>query len=181
MDVIRACLCFYGLYPFLFAQLSHNLPNILFNLPVYCHPTILWRKNYVILASPCCVLQCFDILLFHMKRPPGFIVAVGRPQLYSTRSSFALYNFFTLPGRAGGCPFAEANKTTTQAQPSGCACPVLIRVIRRSCNRRGYGSASSSCARTYPRCRTGPPSPVPAWPCRGRTSTRRCRRDDGGR
>lgn len=47
----------------------------------------------------------------HMKSPPGFIVAVGRPQLYSTKRSFALYNFFTLPGRAGGCPFAEANKT----------------------------------------------------------------------
>ena len=115
MDVIRACLCFYDLYPFLFAQLSQNLPNIFFNLPVYCHPTILWRKNYVILASPCCVLQCFDILLFHMKRPPGFIVAVGRPQLYSTRRSFALYNFFILPGRAGGCLFAEANKAAPRA------------------------------------------------------------------
>ena len=115
MDVIRASLCFYDFYPFLFAQLSQNLPNILFNLPVYCHPTILWRKNYVILASPCCVLQCFDILLFHMKRPPGFIVAVGRPQLYSTRRSFALYNFSTLPGRAGGCLFAEANRTNPNA------------------------------------------------------------------
>ena len=106
MNVVWACLCFYNFHTFLFAQLSQNLSDILFDLTVYYHPTVFRCKYYMILASPCRVLQCFDFLLFHVKRPPGFIVAVGRPQLYSTRRSFSLYNLFTLPGIAGGCPYA---------------------------------------------------------------------------
>ena len=55
------------------------------------------------------------------------------------------------------------------------------RFILRCGSRRGYSSASSSCRRTYPRCRTQPPSPAPAWPWRGLHSTPRCRRGGAGR
>ena len=55
------------------------------------------------------------------------------------------------------------------------------RLTSRCGSRRGCSSASSSCRRTYPRCRTRPPSQAPAWPWRGRRSTRRCRRGGGPR
>ena len=54
-------------------------------------------------------------------------------------------------------------------------------VTSRCGSRRGCSSASSSCQRTYPRCRIRPPSPAPAWPWRGRRSIRRCRRGGGPR
>ena len=55
------------------------------------------------------------------------------------------------------------------------------RLTSRCGSRRGCSSASSSCRRTYPRCRTRPPSPAPAWPWRGQRSTRRYRRGGGPR
>ena len=55
------------------------------------------------------------------------------------------------------------------------------RLTSRCGSRRGCSSASSSCRRTCPRCRIRPPSPAPAWPWRGRRSTRRCRRGGGPR
>ena len=57
----------------------------------------------------------------------------------------------------------------------------VYRFISRSYIHPGCGSASSSCGRTSPRCRTAPPSPARAWPWRGRTSTRQCRRGGAGR
>ena len=52
MHVVWACLCLYNLYSFLLAQLSEYLSYVLSNLSVYCHPSVLRCKNYVVLTSP---------------------------------------------------------------------------------------------------------------------------------
>ena len=48
-------------------------------------------------------------------------------------------------------------------------------------SRQGSSSASSSCRRTFPRCRTQPPSQAHSWPWWGQHSTRRCRQGGGPR
>lgn len=72
--MVWARLCLDDLYPFLITQRSQYLPNIFFDLTVYCHPTAFRCKHYMILAPPCGVLQARYILFFHVKRPPGFLL-----------------------------------------------------------------------------------------------------------
>ena len=72
MDMIRACFCLNDFHSFLLAQLSQDYSNICFDLSIYRHPAVFRCKYYMILASPCCVLQTCDIF-FHFKRPPGIL------------------------------------------------------------------------------------------------------------
>ena len=72
-------------------------------------------------------------------------------------------------------------KSTAHSQARGCGAPVQIIITSRYGSHRGCSSASSSCRRTSPRCRTQPPSPARSWPWWGRRSTRRCRRGGAGR
>ena len=61
--------------------------------------------------------------------------------------------------RASPLKLKRQQKSTAHSRARGCGAPVLS-VTSRCGSRRGYSSASSSCRRTSPRCRTQPPSPA---------------------
>ena len=86
--------------------------------------------------------------------------------------SSVMRNFPTMP--EGVC----TQKSTAHSRARICGAPVQIIITLRCGSHRGYSSASSSCRRTSPRCRTQPPSPARSWPWWGRRSTRRYRRGD---
>ena len=71
----------------------------------------------------------FAISFSFMQKDLLFFVAVGQPQLYSTNRSFSLYNFSTLPGKAGGCLCVKANKTGRIAKMQ---CALFYIFVNRS-------------------------------------------------
>ena len=67
-------------------------------------------------------------------------------------------------------------KSTAHSQARICGALVQIIITSQYDSHWGCSSASSSCRRTSPRCRTQPPNPARSWPWWGRRSTRRYRR-----
>ena len=102
-----------------------------------------------------------------MRRFPAVLLALPLGELPSKAR---------LRGRSRG-----QQKSTAHSQARICGAPVQIIVTSRCGSHRGCSSASSSCRRTSPRCRTQPPSPARSWPWWGRRSTRRYRRGGGDR
>ena len=73
VDMIRACFCLNNFHSFLLTQFSQDYSYISSDLSIYRHPTVFGSQYYVILTSPCCVLQTCNIF-FHLKRPPGIFL-----------------------------------------------------------------------------------------------------------
>ncbi len=55
MDMVLARFCFYNLYPFVFAQLTEHLSDILFDFPVDDLSPVFRRKDNMIFTFPLCV------------------------------------------------------------------------------------------------------------------------------
>ena len=95
---------------------------------------------------------------------------------------------FAAAGPAGKAARQSSQKRQPKGGPANAGPPFVgscgVGFAPRNlscCTRPGSCSASSSYPGTSPRCRIPPASPAPAWPWRGRPSTRRCRRGGGDR